>query len=398
MKDKPPRAGLDGFTLNLPPEQQVAQLCERLQALHGLVRVSHEASGAHANFACPKCLDAYGARELSSRHLSFNLDKYFRTGAWTPKIGRPGPKGYAQCMKEHGNFSIADLLSYEPLDQRGYRNNARGPVVIDRSESTYLDVHGRTVPLPPGVCIPVDNLPYDHPCQEFLRERDLDPVMLSTQFGACFCDEGRLEQAGDYTWLPNKSWRNTSQGRLIVFSIMQGSKVAWQSRVIQRGDTYLHPYTGEYVTPPTKPVHYMTGKGGLRNRQLCGFDNALANILPGDDSPICVLTEGPLDAARFPRNGMAILGKYLSREQALMIRLYFKRALLAFDAGTDKAGADLHEQAMRQLHEVGVVARDFWKGSEYDRETAVEKGIGKIDCGMLTYEWCREQYGHTSTF
>lgn len=392
-----PSQGLSGLRMEISTDEKIKQLCDRLQAIHGELRVSRESGGLHVNFACPKCLDQYGRRELRSKHFAFNLDKYFRTGKWKPKIGVPTPKGYAQCMKEHGSFSVAQLLEYAPITERGFPDFVCRPINFEERPSTEVDAFGRIVPLPPGKCIPVDQLPYDHPCSEMLRERDYDPILLAQQFKASFCDEGRLEALGEYEAIPAHMWRNTAQGRLIFESWVFESRIAWQARVVQVNGRKLHPYAAEWVDNDNV-ISYQTGKGSLRNRQLCGYDAAISNILPGDTSPFCVLTEGPFDAARFPRNGLAILGKYLSREQALLVRVRWPRAILAFDAGSDASGAMVSKQATEMLMSVGVVVRDFWRGSEYDRDQISLKNVGKVDCGEKGYVWCREQLERVKNF
>jgi len=395
----PNTGGFAALALDLPIEERIQNLCEKLIAIHGPGHTSQESGGKHLNIACPKCLEIYGRKELRSRHLAFNLDKYFRVGKWKPRLGARPPKGYAQCMKEHGAASLEELLGYTPISERGFPDVTLSRFVDRQEDTTYVDPLGRLVPKVPGNCIPVHRLPDDHPCSEYLRERDLDPMLLWSQFHASFCSEGRRELEHDQPGgIPlneqhGRGWRNTAQGRLIFFSRMQGSDIAWQTRVVEKDGLYLHPYSSAWVE--AEPIRYQTGKGSLRNRQLCGFEHVVNSISPGDPSPLCVITEGPLDAAMFPTRGMAVLGKFMSEEQALLIRLYFKRALLAFDAGSDKPGAKAHTQVKAQLESKGLVVRDFWEGSEYARDRGHD---GKIDAAQLGYNWCAAQFNNTCHF
>lgn len=401
---KPPQkhlSGLAALALDIPIEEREKNLREQLEAIHGQCRSSTESGGKHLNLICPKCLEQYGARELGSKHLAFNTDKFFRVGKWAPKLGAKAPRGYAQCMKEHGSFSLVDLLGYTPLSERGYPHVVLTPFVERNEQSTYIDKKGREVPNPPGTCTPVHQLSQAHPCTQYLQARDYDPMLLWAQFGAAYCVQGRREQHPDEEWgiklaeQHGRGWRNTPQSRLIFFSRMQGSNIAWQARVLEHEGKYLHPYSGQWVE--AQPIKYQTGKGSLRNRQICGYDHAIASIVPGDTRPLCVITEGPLDAARFPKHGLAILGKYMSEEQALLIRLYFSRAVLAFDAGEDKAGAQVHAQVKKLLESKGMVVRDFWDGSLYDRNRD-QTGNGKIDAGAQGYTWCRTQFNNVMNF
>ena len=95
----------------------------------------------------------------------------------------------------------------------------------------------------------------------------------------------------------------------------------------------------------------------------------------------CVLTEGPLDAARFPGHGLAVLGKYLSEIQALLVAAEFQRAILAFDG--DKAGREACTAAEILLWSRGVQTRRLFQ----PHEGQDDNGNGpKLDPGGITYD------------
>jgi hypothetical protein len=153
------------------------------------------------------------------------------------------------------------------------------------------------------------------------------------------------------------------------------------------GKFVFHPYKQTWLPRPgwnkgEDPVKYITAPGSERNSQLCGFDHVctVAQALDGREA-YCVLTEGPLDAARFPNHGIAVLGKYLSDTQALLVAARFRRAILAFDA--DKAGREACVAAELTLKLVGVDTRRLFRPDEGQDDL----GNGpKMDPGGLTYE------------
>jgi hypothetical protein len=250
------------------------------------------------------------------------------------------------------------------------------------------------IPDHPGKTTPITALPHTHPVLEYLRYRDYDPILLHAQFRAAWCYEEAPEGEQYNRWYRKHGygWKSTPQGRIIFYSDVAGTQACWQGRYLEierDGQTLLwHPYN-EAWTPrppwPNKegPVKYTTASGALRNNQLCGYDAAvLAMSARSEEHKTCVLTEGPLDAARFPERGIAILGKSLSDAQALLVALKFKRAVLAFDA--DSAGASACVKATETLHHYGVQTMNFFTKEEQQSDS-------KIDAGMLGYQVCEER-------
>src|ERR1044071_3193180 len=95
---------------HLTPEQ--VTLANDLMLRHGNVRVTRESQGLHFYIACPECLED-GERELYSRHLAINVDKYMA-----------GHNRACCCMKCGKVFAIDELTLWPPLEKRGHQ---RGP-------------------------------------------------------------------------------------------------------------------------------------------------------------------------------------------------------------------------------------------------------------------------------
>lgn len=408
---------------SLTPEQQIQSLLDALSNIHGRIHCRREKNGLHAMLACPDCLEEWGRRELKSRHLAFNIDKCLGLGDYANRFAMAGKKGlksgYALCMKCGKRYTREGLLTdYLPLEARGHENlHAR--LIYTGLESKYLvpDDKGHMIPDHPGKVRSILALPQEHPVHLFIKDRNLDPVLLHHHFRASWCDEEAPEgeqfgnrwwrkHSGDgvHRWYPG-CWKSTPQGRLILYSDVFGTQVSWQARYLEIKVPLLNPSNGppaHFVFHPYRmqweprppwpkgedPVKYVTAPGSERNSQLCGFDHVCRMAHANKDmEAYCVLAEGPLDAARFPNHGLAVLGKFLSETQALLVRAAgFTKAVLAFDA--DKAGREACVEAEDTLHRIGVrTVRFFHQGEGQD-----DLGNGdKLDPGGLTYAAASER-------
>lgn len=386
------------FQLSVDSNYLVQQLQERLSEIHGPISIRHEASGKHLTLACPLCLQAYGRREFNSKHLQINVDKYFGLGQHSQRfltLQTVKKKGYAQCMKEHGPFSMDQILGWPTLQERGIDNVE--PRIIDQGDgSRYLipDIRGYMIPDHPGKVIPLTSLPKSHPATLYLETRDYDPVLLHSQFRAAWCVEEAPEgeQYRRFYRKHGHGWKSTPQGRIIFYSDVSGIQACWQARFLEldlAGDRYVwHPYRESWETRPAwskgqEPIKYYTAPGARRNSQLCGYDAVMSSMASKEPADrIVVLTEGPLDAARFPDRGLAVLGKNLSYAQAMLLTVACQGVILAFDA--DKYGAEACVKASALLSEVGLRTVNFFTKEEQESE-------GKMDVGELGYVACAER-------
>lgn len=382
--------------------QRVEELAKAIAAIHGNPRVTHESSGLHLAVPCPLCLKEYGEREIKSKHLQLNADKLLGLGRYKNRFmpsaqERMKKKGYAQCMKDttHGSFTIDQILGYPTLEERGY-TAYRPAIQISNNQERYLipDFRGNMIPDHPGKTIPLTQLPHAHPALDFIRYRDYDPVKLVQQFRAAWCyeeaPEGKEFRRGYRRH--EEGWKTTPQGRVIFYSDVAKVQSCWQGRYLEikhEGQLLVwHPYRQCWEPRPNwpkgeEPAKYNTATGALRNAQLCGYDNAVAfsKLLPKHQR-VAVLTEGPLDAARFPDRGMAVLGKNLSDVQAVLLRMHFDRVILAFDA--DEYGAAACVKAAKTLDYYNIQHVNFFTPEE-------QQSPDKVDVGELGYVACEER-------
>lgn len=377
-------------------KDRIEAFAERLAEIHGPVAFRSEKSGLHLYLACPHCLREFGTRELTSRHLAINIDKHFGIGAHQTFFLKRKRKGVAQCMKMHGVQDVSQLFDYPPLAERGYPDVA--PKVIgkaDRKRYLVPDGKGNMIPDHPGKTIALTSLPQEHPAIVYLKSRGYEPALLEMQFNARWCEE-EAPQGEEYCRFYRRhpfGWRSTPQGRIIFHSMVNGVQLSWQGRYLELDGYVWHPYDKCWQPRPDwrkgeAPIKYITASSSFRNDQVCGYDNAVfqARAL-GDPRPVCTVSEGPLDAARFPLYGLALLGKYLSDTQIQLIRAVFHRVVLAFD--TDKAGREAADQAEKDFAKVGIPTRRLFTPAEY--EAAVRDG-SKTDAGELGYEECRNRF------
>lgn len=378
------------FGSSLPLEDRKRNLCEALCAIHGMGRRALEASGEHLYIPCPVCRQNYGhARERRSKHLAINLDTYFSAARFqrTKKSGK-GIAGYAMCMKHGEPFTIEQLMKYPVQPDAG------GLVSIDAPAERYLvpDDKGNMIPDGPGEETPITSLAADHPAIVYLRSRGYDASLLAAQFSATFCTREAPEgkQFGNRFYRTHAGgFKSTPQGRVIFHAHVLGANNCWQGRYLEikeklpdgsKRTWVYHPYEKQWVIAPDwakgeEPVKYLTANGSHRNASLGGYDHAVSRAKhSGDDW--CLITEGPLDAARAPNNGLCLFGRYVSEVQAMLIRRHFRRVILGFD--TDVWGRKSCIKAEEVFARHGVSTARFFPGDEPTES--------KQDIGELGYE------------
>jgi len=373
--------------------EAVNDLAHQLAALHGNVLVSREKHGIHLNFACPMCLHEDGDKELESRHFALNAEKYFNLGAYamTTQASMASGAGLIQsvgldrrewsgiCMKNRAHrMSVADLLSYTPLSKRSVKASRAGRVTIaDGTEWLVPWQHNPSILIPggPGDGGPGDLIPLNTPqgsatpAGQYLLRRGYDLGELWEMFNASFCvREWPESEKRQYRKMPG-GFRDSPQGRACFFGHVFGVPRIWQARILDYdqvmpdGSTQHWVYNGQThqwalvaVSPPGgrpvyqhgfnspdwpwKPSKYRTSNGGRKSEVVLGFDAAVKwnqEFRPGKP-PVVIVFEGPLDAARFGRPAVSVLGKYINEVQAELMAKVFAYAVLVPD--NDRAGAE----------------------------------------------------------
>lgn len=391
----------DGVSLS-EVDRDIVILAEALARKHGRVTIRKENQGVHLYMPSPKCLEEDGKREIQACHLTVNADRYLGLGKFINKKGTYNADASALCHKTDTRYLVSELLAMPPLEERGIPNAPRGEL-IKASHDRYLvdDGNGNMIPAHPGKVIPIIDLPEDHPAVIYLRDRGYNLSLLHLQFRCGYCFEETPESKEHslfYKRMP-QGFKDTPQGRIIFYVDMEGVQNGWQARVIDKceGNTkyYLHPYS-QAMTPVYtreseesewtlmdsyaddrynwKPSKYKTGQGALRNQLLMGYDAAVRwNAILKHEVPFCVLVEGPLDAGRIGPPGVAMLGKYLSRNQALALRSRFRRVIFIPD--TDKAGKASKDRFLDVMSE--------FTDMQYD---ILELPDSFKDVGEMTYE------------
>jgi len=369
-------------TLQLPRDVYV--FVQNLAARHGGGILRNESNGLHLYIACPECLKNFGTKELQSKHLAINIDKCYGLNKFATyqKSRVSTEKGVknelvALCHKTNKGFSVKQLMNMQKIEDRPEHIKAmHKEVTMAASKAVLLkDERGNYIPYPPGKITPLIELQENHPALEYLRSRDYDIQSLWEQLGASYCYE---ETPGDTSSTPDEQkigvyyrrmpdgWKDTPQGRIIFFADIRNTRKGWQARLLEKKvdgwKWYYHPYREEWVAVEKeiapgqwevredyrdekyqwKPSKYRmaTGtdmsKGVGRSSILMGFDAAVKwNEERKTKIPFAVLVEGPLDAGRIGAPALAMLGKYLSDQQAALLRV-FKKIIVVLD--NDDAG------------------------------------------------------------
>lgn len=161
---------------------------------------------------------------------------------------------------------------------------------VNRNRSEDVVYQGATpgpsVVEPPGYCVNLAKMPFEHPVVSYIRRRGLDPVQL-----------GRDHLVG-YVELADTRYMS-AQGRLYI-PIHQGGELAgWQAR------------WPEDKVPEGVPKYYSL-PGMRKNELLYNYDRARQH-------EFVVICEGPSDVWAFGPEAVALFGKSLSSRQAELI-------------------------------------------------------------------------------
>jgi len=121
-------------------------------------------------------------------------------------------------------------------------------------------ISGKMGPPPPGETTPLSSLPENHPAVKYLTNRSFDIKDVESQFRASFCHKEYPHGENGIFWrrMPG-GWKDTTQHRIIFYSMIDGAPLTWQARLIEKvsddGLTRLrlHPYVGGYYPANNLP-------------------------------------------------------------------------------------------------------------------------------------------------
>jgi len=391
--------------------QDVARLANKLAKANGCqVKITNEKSGYHIYLPCPGCLATHGRKELSDPKYAINASKYLQLGdAYSvgqrtsksflpnqdaPDLAKQRDERSGVCMrtvgaKERHTYALSTLLALPTITERHPDIMTRAEVVgaagsADK-EQYWLPDPDTDVPCPPppGDVTPINELPADHPAVHYLQARGFDTDKLFQQFHVSYCTKELPPGEKYHVWYRRMPgfWNDTPQGRIIFYSMHEGTRKTWQARYIDfiaedgLNMHALNPYSNAWDHIATRtsgngswirvdPFNEVKANGALKwqpskyktathsFRELMGWDAAVENASKHEIT-WCVLTEGPLDAARVGPGGIALIGKTINMENVAKIVKKFQIVYTAFD--NDKVGKEATEKITRQL--LGSTAR-----------------------------------------
>ena len=363
---------------------EVLSLAKRLCLKHGPVRVTSEASGIHIYLPDPDLLQKDGRKELESKHLCINAEKYLGIGRYDiDNFPTAENKQLYKKYRQHGKevpstssmktgklYTVDQLLHMPPLERRvaNLGEVKRTVAASDPNKHLVYDEQGNLVPEWCGETVPLSSLPTDHPARDYMeRQRHYNLKDLETIWDISYCTNALPEDRGVnrfYGRLPG-GCKNCPSGRIIIpiYDDMHVRR-GWQARVIDftnaHGDKWVWTDKQEWKLvarsgndlftsdewPKGFAVHkYLNARGSQRNALLFGLYQAVEfNKTRPFDKRYCVLVEGPLDAVRGGAPCIALLGKSMSPEQAALIRKHFTTVCTVMDQ--DKAG----QECLRRIH------------------------------------------------
>lgn len=385
--------------------QEIQGLIERLGKIHHYISCSIESGGIHIYIPDPDLLAIGEEKELYSRHLAINAEKYYGIGKWNVENyptqenrelyrkyrqwGREVP--CAMSMKTRKRYKVYDLLNMPPLQDRIKVRALTIPTVIvggsNLNKHLVYDDNGNLVPEKPGECIPLTSLNKTHPACRYLRSRGFDPVRLSAQYNITYCTQALPEDRSVgryYSKLPG-GMKNSPQGRIIIPVIdIAGVQRGWQARAImvkdkKEEDWFLNDLEewvqvtqdGEDLfTSDRYPKglggsirKYLNATGMARNESLFGIYQAWQLM---KDTPfterVVYLMEGALDVCKGGPPCVALLGKNMSRAQADVILAHFGRVVLICDR--DAAGREMRQNVASVLRDIDVIVGELPEGKK----------------------------------
>lgn len=335
-----------GFSgLGLSAEQK--KLVNSLVRIHGggVLRRSAKTDELELQIPDPGLLEEDGDKELFSKHLYVNIDKFTRDGHTKA----------AHCVKNGTVWSIETLLAMLPIEDRAIgvsrSSVSRKLKSVDTMRHFEYDANGNLVPPGPGKCVPLNRLPEDHPAIWYVRHRGFDPGLLVEQFDAAYCEEENPELF--YRKLPG-GFKASPQGRIVFYIMQFGVRRGWQARQLDctdgnRGFMMYHPYAKKWVKVAEKSANgkwetvgeynglktgkspdtllkqkYIIGPGAEKSGTLMGFDAAIKYNV-GKQNPVAGIVEGVLDAARLGPPFCAVMGLTLHANQASLLKNFFHR-------------------------------------------------------------------------
>jgi hypothetical protein len=331
---------------------------------------ARETHGLHLYLPCWECAKKTGARELTSRHMTINVDRFLGEGRFRRLRGTYDGDRSAMCMKEERGTKVSKLLRQPSLESLGLTDWVGEVHMYAKERFLIDDGRGNMIPDHPGEVIPLTELPEDHVAIQYLRERQYDPAALVEQFRCGWCV---AEKTAKHRRMPG-GFKDTPQGRIVFFCDMLGVQQGWQGRILDRvegdGHFYWHPYEERWVLVEVKlgrawirqmefldskeedliwkPSKYKTASSMARNECLMGLDAAIRwNASRPGKRRVAVLGEGPLDAGRFCAPGIPLLGKFLSQAQARILAKHFDEIIWVGD--TDSVGRRATAQVKAEL-------------------------------------------------
>lgn len=278
---------------------------------------------------------------------------------------RPPDKRYKLYMNPERFGGVYNCYA---CNQHGFLRDLVGSF---REEGSMADLPVvRDEPLPdnvqsPGLSVPIDSLPAEHPAIEYLtktRKRPFDPVEMAQAYGVRYCVEGRRYGSA-------KSGFCYDTTNTIIFPIwMFGKLVGWQSRLLYDPDAmddsqcaalgFPKDEDGGWVRPPK----YYTGPGVSKGRLLYNFDNARKFTY-------VVITEGTFDCIAVGMPAVATFGKGVSEHQVRLIKTYWDTAILLLDPGdADKETAQLLNELRRAIEVIPIDLHGYKDAGDTPRD------------------------------
>lgn len=399
----------------------VVSLATRLAKKHGPVNITSEASGLHIYIPDPDLVRKDGAKELTSKHLAINAEKYLGIGRFNIEEHRTREnkmlyskfysKGLhppcAVSMKTKKAWDVDKLLTMMPIEKRMPALDNIPKTVSAQDPNKYLvyDENGNLVPRWVGETVPITSLPEDHPASVYLKNRGFDLKMLEEVYDVAYCTQAEPESRATnvyYAKLP--VGRKNSPACRIILPIYDenGVRHGWQARIIDavdiHGEKWIWTDRGDWlqITRNGEDAYvdenfpkgfgviqkYKNATGSARNTLLFGLKQAIEwNKGRPAGKKFCVLVEGPLDVCKGGPPCIALLGKSMSPEQAAKIRAHFDRVGIIADK--DEAGKQCLKRVRQQMTEAyNIIELDLPPGKKDLGDCSLEEAkeiINRLD-------------------
>ncbi len=267
--------------------------------------------GESYKICCPFCTDTRFRMSICHRWASYDTkagrNLYYLIHCYNEDCHKkPGAGQYLERLV-FGRSSEKRILDLIPAEK----------IITPRSFKAEL----------PGPVRRLDQLPIDHRARYYLMSRNFDPDLLGKALDVSYCPEAKREYP-------------LASNRIIIPIKMEGKLMGWQARYVGDKEDWKKARIPKYYNLSNMPKRSM----------LYNYDIAIKQNL-------VVICEGPMDAWRVGKPGVAIMGRTMSYQQKDLVIKHWRDGLvlIMLDKDAEPEAYAIHDQLKSLVRNVKVI-------------------------------------------